>query len=177
MYTSGIDPRLDFSNIEESVMVYEECTGLKIHIRHPYAGKQVFTAYSGGHQDAIRKGLIYREASKEHKWLVPYIPIDPVDIGRNMDSIIQINSQSGKGGIRYILEKLLKISLPDSIQTEFGKYIKMLSDKTSQLLSEEKVVNEFLNRYDLTKYENNMFYIDSSNFQDIKIRYKNKNFT
>lgn len=151
MYTTGIDPIIDFSNIEDTKRIYEECTGLKIPIRQPYAGKQVFTAYSGGHQDAIRKGLLNREETKEEKWLVPYIPIDPTDIGRDLDSVIQINAQSGKGGIYYILEKSLKITLPKSIQLEIGKYVKSVSDKSAQLLSSEEVLNLFEDRYDLRK--------------------------
>ena len=147
LYTTGIDPKLDFSNIKESIDLYEKCTGLDVHVRHPYAGKQVFTAYSGGHQDAIRKGLINREKSNEEKWLVPYIPIDPADLGRNMDSIIQINSQSGKGGVLYVLEKALNITLPRQIQTEFGKHIKHISDKKSQLLSSDKVLEIFFEKY------------------------------
>ncbi len=160
MYTTGINPKLDFSNIDESIKVYEQCTGLKVHDRHPYAGKQVFTAYSGGHQDAIRKGLLHREATKEVKWLVPYIPIDPADIGRSMDSIIQINSQSGKGGIHYILEKSLDITLPKPIQAEFGKHIKTLSDNTSKLLTTEDVLDVFLKKYDLSHYKNVVYSIE-----------------
>lgn len=177
MYTTGIDPKLDFSNIEESVRVYEQCTGLKVYARHPYAGKQVFTAYSGGHQDAIRKGLAYREENKEEKWLVPYIPIDPADIGRNMDSIIQINSQSGKGGVRYILEKSLKITLPKLIQVEFGKYIKLISDKASQLLSTKDVIDAFLEKYDLSKYINSVYSIEqnrSTELINIKFDWKDE---
>ena len=147
LYTTGIDPNLDFSNIEESIDVYEQCIGLDVHVRHPYAGKQVFTAYSGGHQDAIRKGLINREKSNEEKWLVPYIPIDPADLGRNMDSIIQINSQSGKGGVLYVLENALNITLPKQIQIEFGKHVKHVSDKESQLLSSDQVLEIFFEKY------------------------------
>lgn len=151
MYTTGIDPVIDLSNIEETKRIYEECTGLTIPIRQPYAGKLVFTAYSGGHQDAIRKGLLHREETKEEKWLVPYIPIDPTDIGRNLDSVIQINAQSGKGGINYILEKSLNITLPKSIQLEMGKYVKSVSDKSAQLLSSEEVLDLFQDKYDLRK--------------------------
>lgn len=160
MYSSGIDPKLDFSNLDESVRVYEQCTGCKVHDRHPYAGKQVFTAYSGGHQDAIRKGLLYREANNEEKWMIPYIPVDPVDLGRSMDGIIQINSQSGKGGVQYILEKALGITLPMPVQKEFGKKIKVLSDKTSQCLSGEEVISIFLNEYTLSKHSNSEYSVD-----------------
>ena len=152
MFTTGIDPKLDFSNMDESVEVYEQCTGLDVHVRHPYVGKQVFTAYSGGHQDAIRKGLINREESNEEKWLVPYIPIDPRDIGRNMDSIIQINSQSGKGGILYVLEKALNITLPKIVQVEFGKHIKHISDEKAQLLSTDEVLDIFFEKYYLDNH-------------------------
>lgn len=175
MYTLGIDPILDFSNIEETKRIYEECTGLKIPDRQPYAGKQVFTAYSGGHQDAIRKGLLHREETKEEKWLVPYIPIDPTDIGRNLDTIIQINAQSGKGGIYYILEKSLNITLPKSIQLEISKFIKSISDKSSQLLSSEKVLNLFLEKYDLRKKIQERLYVEISHTDDVvdaKIHWK-----
>lgn len=151
MYTTGIDPVIDLSNIEETKKIYEECTGLTIPIRQPYSGKQVFTAYSGGHQDAIRKGLLHRERTKREKWLVPYIPIDPLDIGRNLDGVIQINAQSGKGGISYVLEKSLNITLPKSIQLEMCKYVKYISDKSAQLLSEEQVLELFQDKYNLRK--------------------------
>ncbi|MBF2464326.1 2-isopropylmalate synthase [Listeria welshimeri] len=147
LYTTGVDPKLDFSNIDESVSIYKYCTGLDVYLRHPYAGKQVFTAYSGGHQDAIRKGLLHRKEKNEVKWLVPYIPIDPRDLGRNLDNIIQINAQSGKGGIMYIVEEALDITLPILIQKEFGKHIKKISDKNSSLLTTDEILKLFLNRY------------------------------
>ncbi len=159
MYSSGIDPKIDFSDLDESIRVYEDCTGCKVHERHPYAGKQVFTAYSGGHQDAIRKGLIYREKNKEEKWMIPYIPVDPADLGRSMDDVIQINSQSGKGGVHYILEKALDITLPKPIQAEMGKKIKILSDKTSQCLSSDEVIKIFLDEYNLSKLTNGFYNI------------------
>lgn len=177
MYSRGIDPKLDFSDIDESVRVYEQCTGCKVHDRHPYAGKQVFTAYSGGHQDAIRKGLLYREANNEEKWLVPYIPVDPADLGRNMDDIIQINSQSGKGGVNYILEKALGITLPKPIQRDFGMQIKALSDKKSQCMSSDNVLNAFLDEYSLSRYQNCICSIDanqSDSIVKIKIRWQAK---
>ncbi|MNC07261.1 2-isopropylmalate synthase [compost metagenome] len=166
MYTTGIDPKLDFSQIDESVKVYEQCTGLKVYDRHPYAGKYVFTAYSGGHQDAIRKGLLYRAANNEEKWLVPYIPVDPADLGRSMDNIIQINSQSGKGGIHYILEKHLDITLPKPIQAELGKHVKVLSDRNYQLLSAEEVLNIFLEKYGLGNDQMGAYRVDAKQMND-----------
>lgn len=167
MYSSGIDPELDFSNLEEAVRVYEQCTGRKVYDRNPYAGKQVFTAYSGGHQDAIRKGLLYRESTNEEKWMVPYIPVDPADLGRSMDDIIQINSQSGKGGVHYILEKELGITLPKPIQKELGKRMKALSEKTSQCLSGDEVISIFLDEYSLSKYQNCVYNVDTNQSDDM----------
>lgn len=174
MYSSGIDPKLDFSNLDETVNIYESCTGCKVHDRHPYAGKQVFTAYSGGHQDAIRKGLIYREENMEEKWMVPYIPVDPTDLGRSMDGIIQINSQSGKGGVCYILEKELGIKVPRAIQKDFGKKIKVLSNEASSCLSNVEIVTKFLEEYDLTTEEYNISNIHRDNKVNITFKYNSQ---
>ena len=103
MFSHGIDPKLNFSNMSSLVEVYERVTGMRVHERQPYAGKLVFTAFSGSHQDAIAKGMAWREAGKSEKWDVPYLPIDPKDVGRTYDSdVIRINSQSGKGGVCYV---------------------------------------------------------------------------
>ena len=128
LYTQGIDPRLDFSNIPNTLRVYEECTKMIVHERHPYAGKLVYTAFSGSHQDAIRKGLKLIKEENNEFWEVPYLPIDPHDIGREYEEIIRINSQSGKGGTAYIMENEFGFILPKTMHDEFGKIVKNKSD-------------------------------------------------
>merc|ERR1719434_157419 len=116
LFTQGIDPEIDFSNMQESIDVAEYCNELKVPERYPWAGELVYTAFSGSHQDAIKKGL---EALGE-RWEVPYLPIDPKDIGRHYEAIIRVNSQSGKGGIAYLLESEYGIPLPKEAQVEFS---------------------------------------------------------
>lgn len=147
LYTQGIDPKLNFTKITEIVELYEECTKMTVHERHPYAGKLVFTAFSGSHQDAIRKGLHVREKENAEYWEVPYLPIDPHDIGREYEEIIRINSQSGKGGTAYILETEFGFFLPKAMQNDFGKIVKNKSDQASSELSPENIFNMFRNEY------------------------------
>ncbi len=127
LFMHGIDPELDFSDINKIIEVYEECTGLTVSARHPWAGKLVFTAFSGSHQDAIKKGMA---KMKEHpeRWEVPYLPIDPRDVGRSYDPIIRINSQSGKGGVAFILETNFGLTLPKNFQKDFGALCTQVSD-------------------------------------------------
>ena len=113
MYAQGVAPNLDFSNINEIIATVEECTGLPVHPRHPYAGDLVFTAFSGSHQDAIKKGFEFQK--NEEIWDMPYLPIDPKDLGRDYDAVIRVNSQSGKGGIAYLLEANYNVVLPRRI--------------------------------------------------------------
>ena len=120
LYMHGIDPQLDFSNLHSIIEVYEHCTGMTIPPRQPYAGELVFTAFSGSHQDAIKKGLAERESSPGAHWEVPYLTIDPADIGREYREVIRVNSQSGKGGVAYLLEREFGINLPKDMQREFG---------------------------------------------------------
>lgn len=130
MYTHGVDPKLDFSNMNHIVEVYESVTRMKVDDRSPYAGKLVFAAFSGSHQDAIAKGLKYREDRGSHTWSVPYLPIDPTDVGREYESdVIRINSQSGKGGIGYVMQEYYGFDLPPRFREGFGYYIKSISDK------------------------------------------------
>ena len=112
MYTQGVDPELDFSDVNTVVDIVERCTDIETHVRHPYVGELVYTAFSGSHQDAINKGLAYQRAKSEPFWEVPYLPIDPADVGRTYESIIRINSQSGKGGVAYILDEKFGYQLP-----------------------------------------------------------------
>lgn len=128
LHSQGIDPGLDFSDIERIARTVEECTQLPVHPRHPYAGDLVFTAFSGSHQDAIKKGMAIRDQT-EH-WQVPYLPVDPADLGRNYDSIIRVNSQSGKGGIAFLLERAHGLVMPRRLQIEFSGVVQQHTDAT-----------------------------------------------
>lgn len=128
LYTHGIDPQLDFSDIDRIRKVVEECNQLPVHPRHPYVGDLVHTAFSGSHQDAIRKGFSQQQA--DGVWEVPYLPIDPADIGRSYEAVIRVNSQSGKGGVTYLLEQEYGINLPRRMQIEFSQVIKEETDRT-----------------------------------------------
>ncbi|MCR5743509.1 MAG: 2-isopropylmalate synthase [Lachnospiraceae bacterium] len=137
MFSHGVDPKLDFSNMNEIKEVFERVTRMKVHDRQPYGGQLVFTAFSGSHQDAIAKGMKYREDGLDGGyWTVPYLPVDPKDVGREYGSdVIRINSQSGKGGVSYILEQNYGISLPNKMKEEFGYLVKDVSDKEHAELS------------------------------------------
>lgn len=160
LYSQGIDPELDFSNMNNIIQIYEECTKLTVHDRHPYAGKLVYAAFSGSHQDAIRKGLLAMKAENNPLWEVPYLPIDPHDVGREYEEVIRINSQSGKGGAAFIMESQFGFMLPKSMHEEFGKLIKDKSDGSGTELSADQILeifkDEYLNRkqpYKLKSYE------------------------
>lgn len=129
LYTQGIDPALDFSALDDIARVAQECTNLPIHPRHPYVGDLVYTAFSGSHQDAIRKGLAAQADNPGSLWDVPYLPIDPADLGRRYDAIIRVNSQSGKGGVAYLLEQAYGLRLPRRLQIEFSTAVKALTDR------------------------------------------------
>ena len=133
LQTQGIDPELDFSDIGTVTRVYEECTGLPVHPRHPYAGDLVFTAFAGSHQDAIHKGLAAQRP--DAPWDVPYLPIDPHDIGRRYDSIIRVNSQSGKGGVAHLLERDYGLVLPRRLQIEVGALVQALAEHSGEVTS------------------------------------------
>jgi len=147
MLTQGVDPELDFSNINEVVEVVERVTELPTHPRHPYVGELVYTAFSGSHQDAINKGLAYQQAKDDPFWEVPYLPIDPADVGRTYESIIRINSQSGKGGVAYILEKNYGYQLPKAMHPEIGRAVQALSDEKGRELSPEEILAVFKKEY------------------------------
>lgn len=147
LYTQGVDCRLDLSNINEIRRVYERCTRLDVPLRHPYAGDLVFTAFSGSHQDAIKKGMAKMDPDPAALWQVPYLPIDPQDIGRNYRAIIRINSQSGKGGVAYVLEKEFGFQLPKEMQKELGKTINDLADRTGKELTVQEVYEAFLDEF------------------------------
>lgn len=148
LFSHGVDPELDFEDMANIVNTYEKLTGMKISPRQPYAGELVFTAFSGSHQDAIAKGMACREAQNKEYWDVPYLPIDPKDVGRTYDSdVIRINSQSGKGGISYILKQNYGFTLPERMKEEVGYAIKNVSDREHKELSPEWVYHIFESRY------------------------------
>lgn len=168
MYSHGVNPGLDFSNINEIKKVYEKLTGMVVHDRQPYAGKLVFTAFSGSHQDAIAKGMNWREEKELHKWSVPYLPIDPEDVGRTYESdVIRINSQSGKGGVAYILKHNFGLSLPERMKEEVGYLIKDVSDKEHKELSPELIYQIFEDRYIHNGESGDTFVIKSQNFRQL----------
>ncbi|MDR1560212.1 MAG: 2-isopropylmalate synthase [Clostridiales bacterium] len=146
MYTQGIDPGLDFSHIDDMAALYERYTGMAVHPRHPYAGSLVYTAFSGSHQDAINKGMA---KMKEHPdyWEVPYLPIDPRDVGRSYDPIIRINSQSGKGGVAYVLEQQYGIMLPKSMRPYVGATVQKYTDDIGSELQPEQIYELFMKEY------------------------------
>ena len=148
MFTHGIDPCLDFSNMPEVVEKYEEYTGMHVDPRQPYGGELVFAAFSGSHQDAISKGMKWREETDPNRWTVPYLPIDPHDVGRAYDGdVIRINSQSGKGGVAYILEHNFGYAIPKNMMSEVGYMMKDISDKSHEELSPEEIFEAFKAEY------------------------------
>ncbi len=147
LYTQGVDPQLDFSDINRVRAVYEKCTRMQVHERHPYAGDLVFTAFSGSHQDAIRKGMDAQDATQGALWQVPYLPIDPKDVGRSYEAIIRINSQSGKGGVAYVLENEFGIQMPKAMHVEFGKIINTIADAQGSELTAEQIRQAFDKTY------------------------------
>ena len=147
MWTQGVDPKLDFHNINEIKEVYERCTKMQVPPRQPYAGELVFTAFSGSHQDAINKGKIYMEESGTPYWEIPYLPIDPADVGREYEPIIRINSQSGKGGTAFILANNYGIKMPKSMNTEFSAVVQKACDEKGKELKAEEVFDLFQQEY------------------------------
>jgi 2-isopropylmalate synthase len=145
LYTQGVDPGLDFSNINEAARCAEICNQLPIHPRHPYVGDLVFTAFSGSHQDAIKKGLAAR--ADGDLWDVPYLPVDPSDLGRSYDSIIRVNSQSGKGGVAYLLERDYQLVMPRRLQIEFSQVVQAAADITGKELSSQELWDLFSTEY------------------------------
>jgi len=145
LYSQGVDPKLDFSNINEAARCAEACNQLPIHPRHPYVGDLVFTAFSGSHQDAIKKGLAAR--SDADLWDVPYLPIDPSDLGRSYDSIIRVNSQSGKGGVAYLLERDYQLVMPRRLQIEFSQVVQAAADITGKELTSGEIWDLFNSEY------------------------------
>lgn len=152
MYIQGVDPKLDFSNINKIREMYERCTKMKVGERQPYAGELVFTAFSGSHQDAINKGTQYMEESHSDKWEIPYLPIDPADVGREYEPIIRINSQSGKGGAAFVMQHVFGFDLPKAMHPEFGHIVQVETDRVGTELKPERIFELFKENYiDATK--------------------------
>ena len=147
MYTQGIDPEIDYSNINEVRQTVEYCNQLPVHPRHPYGGDLVFTAFSGSHQDAINKGFKALQTQNSKVWEVPYLPIDPADLGRSYEAIIRINSQSGKGGVAYILKTDYGIDMPRLLQVEFSKVIQQIADETGKEIQPVLIWDTFRKEY------------------------------
>jgi 2-isopropylmalate synthase len=149
MYTQGLNPGLDFSDIDEVIQTVEYCNQLPVHPRHPYAGELVFTAFSGSHQDAIKKGFAANERQNDELWRVPYLPIDPADLGRGYEAVIRVNSQSGKGGVAWVIEQDHGLKLPKRMQINFSTTVQELSDTTGRELTSENIWSAFEKRYHL----------------------------
>ena len=147
MYTQGVDPELDFSDINKIRDVYERVTKMKIPERQPYVGELVFTAFSGSHQDAINKGVHYMHSSNSPYWEIPYLPIDPADVGRQYEPIIRINSQSGKGGSAFIMQTYFGFDLPKAMHPEFGAIVQVETDRVGKELKPDQIYELFKTNY------------------------------
>ena len=147
MYTQGVDPGLDFSDINRIRTVYERCTKMKVGERQPYAGELVFTAFSGSHQDAINKGVQYRKENRSPLWEIPYLPIDPADVGRQYEPIIRINSQSGKGGAAFVMQQSFGYDLPKAMHAEFGHIVQAETDRVGTELQPQRIFELFQHAY------------------------------
>ena len=146
LFSQGINPELDFSDISKHIEIYEDSTHMQVHPRHPYAGELVFTAFSGSHQDAIKKGMAKMKLQTNH-WEVPYLPIDPKDVGRSYDPIIRINSQSGKGGVSFILEQQYSLYMPKEFQKDVGTVVTRYSDEIQSEMTPEQIYEIFTKEY------------------------------
>ncbi len=147
MFSQGVDPNLYLSDMQKIVAVSEECTKINIHMRQPYAGELVFTAFSGSHQDAIRKGMSFVESGGDEAWEVPYLPIDPADVGGSYRETVRVNSQSGKGGVAFILENYFGVSLPRNILLEFSPIVQQLSEADGGELKPDQIWDAFVSEY------------------------------
>jgi len=171
LYSQGVHPSLDFSNIDQVRKLVEECNQLPVHPRHPYAGELVFTAFSGSHQDAIKKGLAVQ--SKTGLWKVPYLPIDPTDLGRGYESVVRVNSQSGKGGVSFLLAQQAGLKLPRKLQIEFSRIVQQANDSSGKEMSATDIVSLFKQEY-LTKnrplsYQQSKMNAQDDNVQEVNI--------
>ncbi|MEP3051264.1 MAG: 2-isopropylmalate synthase [Erythrobacter sp.] len=153
MYTQGIDPALDFSDIDRVIETVEFCNDLPVHQRHPYGGELVFTAFSGSHQDAIKKGFEARGTQNTEHWQVPYLPIDPADLGRDYEAVIRVNSQSGKGGFAWVLEQDQGLKLPKKMQADFSRHVQHMADQLGRELNSGDIWQAFQSAYHLLPSE------------------------
>ena len=181
LFTQGINPNLDFSKINNLIDTAEFCNRLPVHERHPYAGSLVHTAFSGSHQDAIRKGMDNIENSKSEKWAVPYLPIDPADIGRTYEAIIRVNSQSGKGGTAWLLETDYQVRLPKGAEIELSASVQKIADKTGNEITSNIIWQTFNENFIVKKpFELIDFKVEGANREtnleiiNAKVSYKNK---
>ncbi|MFK4002468.1 2-isopropylmalate synthase [Qipengyuania sp. NPDC077563] len=147
MYTQGVDPQLDFSDIDRVIETVEYCNELPVHQRHPYGGELVYTAFSGSHQDAIKKGFAAHQVQNDPHWRVPYLPIDPADLGRSYEAVIRVNSQSGKGGFAWILEQTQGLKLPKKMQANFSPHVQRVADELSRELTADDIWESFKQAY------------------------------
>jgi len=147
LLTQGVDPKLDLSQLDEAKRIVEECNELPVHPRHPWAGELVYTAFSGSHQDAIKKGMYAQQRSESETWDVPYLPIDPMDLGRTYEAIIRVNSQSGKGGVAYLMETEHHLELPRGLQVEFAQKVQAITDARGDELTADELLAAFHEHY------------------------------
>ncbi|BGP53914.1 hypothetical protein JCM8202_006107 [Rhodotorula sphaerocarpa] len=147
MYTQGVSPELDFSNLEECIEVITQCNDIPVHPRAPWSGELVFTAFSGSHQDAIKKGFSYRKKDESQPWQIPYLPIDPADIGMTYEAVIRVNSQSGKGGVAYLVQRALQLDLPKKMQPAFYQVVQAISERTAKEITGEDIEKAFRAAY------------------------------
>jgi 2-isopropylmalate synthase len=169
MFTQGVDPGLDCSNIERIRDVFEYSNQMKVSERHPYVGELVYTAFSGSHQDAINKGLKAMKSSNSGVWEVPYLPIDPQDVGRSYEAIIRINSQSGKGGIAYLMQNDHGINLPRALQVEFREEIQTITDREGRELSSQRIYERFMQLY-VDQPEGRLKFVDHHTYPDTEVK-------
>jgi len=171
LYTQGVHPQLDFSNIDQVRKLVEECNQLPVHPRHPYAGELVFTAFSGSHQDAIKKGLAIQK--DDSIWQVPYLPIDPADLGRSYDAVVRVNSQSGKGGVSFLLDRQAGFQLPRKLQIEFSRLVQQHNDSSGKEMNAFDIVRLFEYTYlvqpDWIEYKQSQINTVNDNQQQVDI--------
>ncbi|MGB7370626.1 2-isopropylmalate synthase [Erythrobacter sp.] len=160
LYTQGIDPRLDFSDIDRVIETVEYCNALPVHQRHPYGGELVYTAFSGSHQDAIKKGFEARREQNDETWRVPYLPIDPADLGRDYEAVIRVNSQSGKGGFAWVLEQRQGLKLPKKMQADFSRHVQTLADELGRELNADDIWEAFRAAYHIDSEQEHFRLID-----------------
>ncbi|MBX7457647.1 2-isopropylmalate synthase [Qipengyuania sp. 1NDH17] len=160
MYTQGVDPKLDFSDIDRVIETVEYCNELPVHQRHPYGGELVYTAFSGSHQDAIKKGFAANERQNDPHWRVPYLPIDPADLGRSYEAVIRVNSQSGKGGFAWVLEQDQGLKLPKKMQADFSPHVQRMADELGRELGAADIWQAFKQAYHVQTEEKHFQLVD-----------------